>query len=158
MIAPCSASSRAALISDVAKSLDGDSRSSSVLFCVARNFRSMFITPAAGRFFAADAAAERYRLARHHAELLMADHHGIGVEHPAHDLRIGAGVGRGNVLMRADDRHDLAGVSASEPFFFAQRQFFGIADDAALRAAEGKIDQRVLPRLQHGQRHHFVAC
>ena len=80
----------------------------------------------------------------------------IGVEHPGHDLRIGAGVGGGDVVHRADDRHDLAGIAAGEAFLFAHRQFSRIADDAAFRAAVGQIDQGVLPGLEHGQRHDFV--
>ena len=96
------------------------------------------------------------RLARHDAQRLVADHHRVGVEHPAHHLRVGAGIGRGDVVLRADDRHDLAGVSAGEPLLLAHRELLRVADHAALGPAVGQIDQRVLPRLQHGQRHHLV--
>ena len=87
----------------------------------------------------------------------MADHHAIGVEHPGHDLCIGAGIGRGDVVDGADDGQDFGGISAGEAFFFAEREFFGVADDAAFGAAEGEIDQGIFPGLEHGQRHDFIA-
>ena len=52
---------------------------------------------------------------------------------------------------------DFAGIAAGEAFLFAERELVGIAHHPALGAAEGEIDQRVLPRLEHGQGHDFVA-
>jgi hypothetical protein len=54
----------------------------------------------AGGFFAAGGAAEGDGLAGHDAQFLVTDHHAVGVEDPGHDLRIGAGVGRGDVVLR----------------------------------------------------------
>jgi len=44
-----------------------------------------------------------------------------------------------------------------EPLLFSQRQFLGLTHHAALGSAKGQIHQRVLPGLQHGQRHHLIA-
>ena len=51
---------------------------------------------------ASDRAADRDRLAGDDAEHRVADDHRVGVEHPRHHLRVGADVGRGDVLLRPD--------------------------------------------------------
>ena len=40
--------------------------------------------------------------------------------------------------------------------FSPSESLLGVADDAALGAAVGQIDQRVLPGLEHGQGHDLV--
>ena len=82
--------------------------------------------------------------------------HGVGVHDPGHRLLVGVHVGRGNILFRADELDDLGCVAARHALQFALAHLFGIADDAALGAAERNIHDRALPGHPAGQRAHFV--
>ena len=141
---------------DVAKTLDGDADSVERLVLRREEFSQHDHDPAPGRLLAPDRSADAHRLARHHAKLLMSDHHAVRVEQPRHHLRIGSRIRRGNILVRPDDRHDLAGVSSRQPLFLAHRQLSRIADHAALGAAEGDVGDRALPCHPRGQCPHFV--
>ena len=55
----------------------------------------------------AERPAEADRLAGHHPEHRVTTGDGVGVHHPGHRLLVGPDVGRGDVLGRADQRHDL---------------------------------------------------
>ena len=111
---------------------------------------------AAGGFVAAQRSAQADGLARDHAGNGIALGHAVGVHDPGHGLRVGVDVGRGNVLLRPDERQNRAGVAARHPFQLALRHLFGIAGDAAFGAAEGNVHHRALPRHPRGQRLHFV--
>ena len=108
-------------------------------------------------FFAPDRSAEYDWFTGDDAQFLMSDHHAVSVEHPAHHLRIRSGIGRGDVLHRPDERENFARISASESFLFSDGKRPRIANHAALGSAVGKIDEGVLPGLQHRQRHDFIA-
>ena len=86
----------------------------------------------------------------------LAHVHGVGVHDPGHGLLVGAHVGRGNVFLRADELDQLGGVAAGHALQLALRHLSGIADDAALGAAEGDVDDGALPGHPAGQRAHFV--
>src|SRR5690606_2907072 len=75
---------------------------------------------------------------------------------PGHDLRIGPHVGRGDVLVGADEVVDLLDEPPSEPFELLLRQLAGIAIDSALAAAEGDIDNRGFPGHEAGERPRLV--
>ena len=113
-------------------------------------------TAAAGGFVAAQRSAQADRLAGDDAGNGVALGHAVGVHDPGHGLRIGVDIGRGNVLLRADERKDRAGVAARHPLKFALRHVFRIAGDAALAAAERDVHDRALPGHPGGQRLHFV--
>ena len=95
-------------------------------------------------------------LAGHHRGLRVARVHGIGVHDPGHGLFIGIHVGRGNVDLRPDEIEQLRGVAARDALQLAHGMDVGIADDAALAAAEGDVDHGALPGHPGGQRAHLV--
>jgi hypothetical protein len=111
---------------------------------------------AAGGFLAAQAAAERDRLAGDDAGGGAAAVHREGVHHDRHRHRVGADVGRRDVLVRADDDADLGGVAARDALQLALADARRVDADAALGAAEGQADRGVLDRHPAGQRHHLV--
>ncbi len=86
----------------------------------------------------------------------MAHVHGVGIHDPGHGLLIGVDVGRGNILLRPDEVDDLRRVAARHALQFALAHRLGVADDAALGAAEGNVDHGALPGHPTGQRAHFV--
>ena len=65
---------------------------------------------------------------------------------------VGADVGRGDVLLRADLVDDLARVAARHPLELGARELLRVDDDAALRAAERDAHERALPRHPHRER------
>ena len=69
---------------------------------------------------------------------------------------IGVHVGRGNIALGPDDVHDLGRIAAGDAFQFAGRKQIGIANDAALCAAERNIDHRAFPGHPGGERAHFI--
>ncbi len=71
-------------------------------------------------------------------------------------MRVGVNIGRGNIDFRADDGLNFRGVAARHAFEFALGHALGIADDAALGAAVGKIHGGGLPGHPCGQRLHFI--
>ena len=81
--------------------------------------------------------------------------HRVRVHHPGHDLLVGVHVGRRDVLVRADDDADLAGVAARHALELAARELLRVDPDAALGAAVGHVHRRVLDRHPGRQRHHF---
>src|SRR6218665_11917 len=106
-------------------------------------------------FHAAQGAAQVHRLARDHSGGGGAHIHRVGVHHPGHDLAIGVHIGRRDVLGRADDDADLAGVAPCQPLQLAARELSGVDADAALGAAVGHVHCRVLDRHPGGQGHHL---
>ena len=102
-----------------------------------------------GRAVAADRAAERERLPGHDPEHRVTDVHRVGVEDPRHHLRVGADVGRRNVLLRPDLVDDLRRVAAREPLELPGGEHLRVADHAALRAAEREAHQRAFPGHPH---------
>ena len=50
------------------------------------------------------------------------------IEHPGHDLGVGVDVGRGHVLVQADEAGHSAHVAAAEPLQLAGRQITRVAD------------------------------
>jgi hypothetical protein len=80
----------------------------------------------------------------------------VGVHHPGHDLRIRVDVGSGDILGRADDDADLAGVAARDFFELVQGQALGVDPDAAFGAAVGDVHCGVLDRHPGGERQDFL--
>ena len=105
---------------------------------------------------APERAAQLQRLARHHARGRGPDVHGVGVHHPGHHLGVGVHVGRRNVLLRADDHANLAGVAARQLLQFFQGQLLRLHPDPALGATERQVHGRVLDAHPRGQRHHLL--
>ena len=111
---------------------------------------------AAGGFAASARSAHVQRLAGDHRGDRLPHVHGVGVHHPRHGLFVGVHVGGGNVFLGADELDQLGGVAAGHALQFAARHVLGIADDAALGAAEGDVHDRALPGHPTGQRAHFI--
>ena len=86
----------------------------------------------------------------------LAHVHGVGVHDPGHGLLVGVHVGRGNVFFRADEFDQFGGVAAGHALEFALGHLVGVADDAALGAAEGDVDDGALPGHPAGQGADFV--
>ena len=111
---------------------------------------------AAGGLAASARAAHVQRLAGYDGRHGLAHVHGVGVHHPRHRLLVGVDVGSGHVLLRADELDELSGVAAGQALQFAARHVLGIADDAALGAAERNVHHRALPGHPARQGAHFV--
>ncbi len=111
---------------------------------------------AAGRLAPSERSAHLDRLAGHDRGRGVADVHAVGVHDPRHDLIVGVDVGRRDVLVRADGVDDLGDVAARQRLELAARHARGIADDAALAAAEGHVRDGALPGHPGGQRRDFV--
>ena len=108
------------------------------------------------RLVAPERSADRDRLAGNDSRNRVAVLHRERVHDPGHDLRRRVDVRRGNVFLRTDDDRDLGREAAGEVLELLHRHVLGIADDAALRAAERDVDERALPRHPHRQRLDFV--
>ena len=100
---------------------------------------------AAGGFAAAAGAAEGDGLAGDDGGDGLAHVHGVGVHDPGHGLLVGVHVGGGDVFFRADELDERGGVAAGHAFELALGHGLGIADDAALGAAEGDVDDGAFP-------------
>ena len=111
---------------------------------------------AAGGLATAAGAAEVDGLAGDDRGHGLAHVHGVGVHDPGHGLLVGAHVGRGNVFFRPDELDQLGGVAAGHALQLALGHLLGVADDAALGAAEGDVDHRALPGHPGGQGADFV--
>ncbi len=122
---------------------------------VARVFLHHVHDATAGRFLAPQRATQRHRFSRHHcwAVALAAR---VFIEDPGHHLRIGVHIGSGNIPVGAKHDRDPLREPASEPLELELRELLGIDRDAALRAAEGDIHQRRLPRHDRREPEHFV--
>ncbi len=92
--------------------LDGNLQVLEVSFYQIRDAR-------AGGLAASLRAAERNGFAGDAGWFVATEEIGIRVHHPAHDLFVGAHVGRGHVDVRTDDRRDFLDVAAGKPFEFA---------------------------------------
>ena len=77
--------------------------------------------------------------------------HRVRVHHPRHRLLVRRHVGRGDVLLRPDERQQLRGEAARDALDLGVRQRARVAADAALRAAVGQPQERALPRHPHGE-------
>ena len=111
---------------------------------------------AAGRLASAERAAHLDRLAGDDRRRGVADVHAVGVHDPRHDLIVGVDVGRRDVFLGADRVDDLRDVAAGERLELAAGHARGVADDAALAAAERDVGDRALPRHPGGERRDFV--
>jgi hypothetical protein len=86
----------------------------------------------------------------------MPDVHAVGVHHPRHDLVVGVHVRSGHILLGPDGVDDLGDVAPGERFEFAPGHARGIADDAALAAAERNVGNGALPCHPGSERRHFI--
>ena len=100
---------------------------------------------AAGGFAAPARSAQVDGLARDHGGLRVAGVHRVGVHDPGHGLLIGVHVGSGDVDLRPDEIEQLGGIAARDALQLAGREQIGIADHAALAAAERDVDHRAFP-------------
>ena len=107
--------------------------------------------PGRGRRGAPQGPAEAHRLAGDHPGHGVAGGDREGVHHPGHGLLVRADVRGGDVLVRADDRQDLGGVAAGQPFDLGTGVAAGVHGDAALGPAVGDVDQGALPGHPHRQ-------
>ena len=106
----------------------------------------------AGGLAAALRAAEGDGLAGDDRGREMADVGRVGVHHPAHDLLVGADVGRGHVGVRPEEVDHFLHVAAGEMLEFGLGELLGIDDHAALGAAVGQADERTFPAHPHRER------
>ena len=104
------------------------------------------------RLSSPERTAKRDRLSGHDARLGVAHGLRVGVHKPRHRLGVGAHVGRGDVNLRADHGEQLVHVAAGDALDLSLRVFGRIEGDATLRAAVGQVEERGLPRHEHGQR------
>ena len=108
------------------------------------------------RILATFAAADRHRLAGHHAESRKSLGHRVGIHHPGHRLRIGIDVRRRNILLGPDQRQNFRRIAPRHPLELWLAHPLRIANHAALAAAKGNVRSRRLPRHPHRQRLHFI--
>ena len=71
-------------------------------------------------------------------------------------LVIGVDVRRGHVLFGSDRVDDFRDVAAGERFELAPGHACGVADDAALAAAERHVRHGAFPRHPGGERRDFI--
>ena len=103
----------------------------------------------------AQAAAQRDGLAGDYAGGGGAVVHGVRVHHPRHGLGVGVDVRGGNILVRADDDADLAGVAPCDALEFRARIVARVETDATLGAAKGQVDRSSLDGHPGRQGHDF---
>jgi hypothetical protein len=137
---------------DVPEALDGDRVLGDPLALLPGERLDAVERAARRRLRAPERAADRERLTGHDAEDGVALVHRVGVEDPGHDATVRADVGRGDVPLRPDVVDDLARVAPRHALELRVGQGLGVADDAALGAAEREAHQRALPRHPHRQR------
>ena len=142
-------------VADVAEALDAHARAFEGQADLGRRGASADEHAAPGRIAPPAAAAQGKRLAGHHRSRGRAVHHRIGVHHPRHDLFVGVDVGRGNVLVRADDDADLAGVASRQAFEFGFGQRRGSTRTPPLAPPKGTPMTAFLMLIQPARRHHF---
>src|SRR5262249_10407366 len=113
-----------------------------------------------------DASASGFASARGAAELdgLSGDNRGGGlsgmhrecVHDPGHGLLVGAHVGSGDVALWSEPAGKFGRIAARETLEFAAGHFARVADDAALGAAEGNVDDGALPSHPSSQSAYFI--
>jgi hypothetical protein len=111
---------------------------------------------ATGRTRAALRTADADRLAGDDARDGVALIDRVRVHEPGHGLLVGADIGRRDVLLRADDRANFAGVPAGHPLELGLAVEPGVDRDATLCAAVRNADQRALPRHPHREGPHLI--
>ena len=111
---------------------------------------------APGGLMPAARSAQVDRLAGNNGRGRVAHVHRVGVHDPGHGLLVGAEVGRGNVALRTEPFDQFGGIAPRDALQFAVREFGGIANHAALGAAERNIDHSAFPGHPAGQRAHFI--
>ena len=100
---------------------------------------------------AAERAADLQGLAGDHRRDRVAAVDRVGVHHPGHRALVGADVRRHDVVLRADHRHDLAGVAPGDALELGRGVAARVDRDAALRPAVGQLDHGALPGHPHRQ-------
>jgi hypothetical protein len=100
---------------DVAEALDGDPQVHHPQLPLPNRLLDAIEGTVRSRLQPAERAADVERLAGDDAEHRVALVHRVGVEDPRHHRRVGADVGRRDVLLRADLVDDLARVAARHP-------------------------------------------
>ncbi len=132
-------------LAGVAVALDRCRRALQVHAQALRGFARHVDAAAGGCIAAAQRAEERHGLAGDDAGQVAALDGLVLIHHPGHDLRRGVHVGRRHVLVFADEVRDAAHVAPAQPLEFRHRQALGVADDAALAAAQRDVDDGGLP-------------
>ena len=120
-----------------------------------RGFDQAVNDPAAGRFFAAQRAADFDGLARHNTRNGISVNLGVGVHQPRHGLAVRTHVRSRNVFVRADELENFGRVPTGHALKLAARELRGIDADAALGAAEGKTHERALEGHEHRETSDF---
>src|SRR5206468_4100780 len=100
---------------------------------------------APGGLATAGGPADLERLAGHDRVLGAPLVHRVGVDDPGHDLLVGVDVGGRHVALGAEQVGEIGRVAAGQALQLAARHLRGVADDAALAAAEGDVDDLALP-------------
>jgi hypothetical protein len=105
----------------------------------------------AGRLGAALGAAHAHGLAGDEAGVVPAVDRLELVEHPQHVLAGGHDVGGGHVGHGTDVPGELAHPASADLLLLALREVVGVADDAALAAAERDVHHRAFPGHPGGE-------
>lgn len=140
---------------DVTEALDGDGLAGNGLAFGGEPFGKGDEEAAAGGGVPAERATQLERLAGDDAGL-PAIELGVFIDDPAHDLGVGAHVGRGHIDVGADHVVDLFDKLASERLQFALGDGGGVDVDAAFGAAVGEIDDGGLPGHEGGEGVDFI--
>ena len=106
----------------------------------------------AGGLVPEDRAADRDRLPRDDLGHRVALLHRVRVHHPRHRLLVRRHVRRGNVVLRADDVHELRREPARDALQLPLREVARTAPHAAFCAPVGEAQQGALPRHPHRER------
>ena len=107
---------------------------------------------ARGRVAAAQRAEQMHRFAGDDARQMPTGDDFVFVHHPGHHIGRGVDIGRGHILVGTDEVGHSAHVAAAEAFKLAARHALGVADHAALAAAQRDVHHRGLPGHPRGQR------
>ena len=139
------------LAAPVPETVHGHAGALDTLAVLAQDARGDQGGAAATRVLAAVTAAQRQGFADHHAAAGLAGVLVVGVEHPGHGLRVGADIGRQDVLAVADQFDQFAGVAAQQAFHLVGAEFGRIDVHAALGPAERQVGHGGLEGHDRGE-------
>jgi len=139
------------MCADVAEALDCHCRLFNVQFQMAKRLERDIHDASSGGIFSAEAASQRERFAGDDTGDRIAYLLTVRVHKPRHYLSISADIGRGHILVGADERKNLRGVATSQALELGAGERLGGDSHSPFRTAIGKAGQGALPCHPHGK-------